>query len=120
MPDNFPDVSPDLNSAPQREAKILRADFGDGYLQATGDGINPYKETWSLSFSNRPKSQIDAIKALLDDCNGVKAFFWTPPGETPLTPNPKKWFQTGQVIGPSKAGPDAYSISFSIERTQTP
>lgn len=115
----FPDISPDLNSQRAYEPKILRAEFGDGYFQAAGDGIHPFKETWSLAFGNRPKSEIDAIQTLLETLNGVQSFYWTPPGETPLTPNPKRWFQTGQIIGPNKNGPDAYSISFTIERTWT-
>jgi phage-related protein len=120
MPENFPDVSPDLSSSFSRKPKNLRAEFGDGYLQSVADGINPFREVWPLSFTNRPKAQIDAIKALLDATNGNQYFYWTPPEETPLTPTPKKWFMTDEGYAYGKSGPDAYSISFTIERTFNP
>lgn len=114
----FPDVKPDNSSTMKRVPKILRADFGDGYLQAAGDGINPYKETWDLSFSNRSLTDVNSIKNMLDNANGVSSFYWTPPGETPLTPYPKKWFcPEGYTF--ANAGADRYTISFSIERVQT-
>lgn len=78
----FPSISPDLNNSPAREPKILRADFGDGYLQAAGDGINPHKDTWDLSFTSRPKADIQTIADFLDGLNGSQSFYWTPPGET--------------------------------------
>jgi len=118
MVDTFPNVSPDLSATPEREPIILRADFGDGYFQATGDGINPYKDTWEMSFTNRPKAQIDEIDAFVKGKNGVTSFYWTPPNEAVATP-PKRWVTVGAIRGPSKAGPDAYSISFRMERVQT-
>lgn len=118
MTSTFPSISPDSVNTFGHEPKILRADFGDGYLQAAGDGINPYKDTWDLTFTNRPYADIQSIKTLLDTLNGAASFYWTPPGETPLTPNPKKWFQTGKYQY-GKQG-DGYSISFTVERTQTP
>lgn len=118
MVDTFPSYVPDLNASRKREPKILRADFGDGYLQATGDGINPYKETWDMSFSNRTIAEINEIKTFLDDKNGAVSFYWTPPDEAPLTPNPKRWVQIGPYTE-SKTGPHTKSISFEIERVQT-
>jgi phage-related protein len=113
MTDTFPNISPDMDSDPTYTPKILRAEFGDGYLQAAGDGINPFKEEWSLSFTARPKADIDAIADFVKSKNGTVPFFWTPPDET----TPKKWFTVGAINGPRKVGPDIYSISFDIERT---
>lgn len=116
MADTFPNITPDMSSAPRYTPKILRAEFGDGYLQAAGDGINPFKEEWDLSFSNRPKSDIDTITAFVRAKNGAEAFLWTPPDEVTA----KKWFTTGAINGPTKTGPDSYSVSFTIERTHNP
>lgn len=116
MTDTFPNILPDMSSEPTYTPKILRAEFGDGYLQAAGDGINPYDEKWSLSFTNRSKEEIDQIANFVKSKNGVEAFFWTPPDEV----EPKKWFTTGAISGPRKSGPDAYSISFELERTRNP
>ncbi|AHJ10716.1 minor tail protein [Rhizobium phage vB_RglS_P106B] len=120
MTEVFPNYSPDLASVRTKVPKILRAEFSDGYFQATGDGINPYTEKWALSFTNRPLAQIQEIVDFLDASNGVISWYWTPPGEVELTPTPKRWVCTQEgYTGPSKAGPDAYSVSFSIERVQT-
>lgn len=119
MTETFPTISPDKSSSRTYTPRILRAEFGDDYLQATADGINAYQESWALSFTNRPKDDIDAIKTLLETCNGWQAFFWTPPEETPLTPNPKKWVVTDGWTY-SKAGDDAYTISFTAKRVHRP
>lgn len=120
MTETFPNHKPDIDSVRQRKSKILRADFSDGYFQAAGDGIHPFTETWQLSFSNRPKSVIVEIQEFLDASNGVISWYWTPPEETELTPFPKRWICTQDgYTGPTKTGPDAYSISFSVERVWT-
>lgn len=114
MPETFPNIPIDLSSSKSREARILRADFGDGYYQAAGDGINPYKEKWSLSFSHRKKSVIDIIIAFLETSNSVTPFFWTAPNDVR-----KKWIQDGEYsLG--RSGPDAYSLSFKISRVYVP
>lgn len=118
MTETFPTISPDLDSKRSYTPRILRAEFGDGYLQAGADGINAYKESWALTFSNRQLADIEAIKTMLETCGGWQAFYWTPPGETALSP-PKKWVQTGDFQY-GKTGPDTYMISFTAERVQRP
>ena len=116
MADTFPNIEPDKSSSRRRTPRILRAEFGDGYLQAAGDGINPFKEEWDLSFTNRPKDDIDTIVEFVEEKNGAEAFLWTPPDEVTA----KKWFTTGAINGPNKTGPDSYTVSFTIERTFNP
>lgn len=119
MTEIFPNYSPDLQSSRTKKPKILRAEFSDGYFQASGDGIHPFEETWTLSFSNRPKAVIDEIVEFLDTSGGVISWYWTPPDETALIP-PKRWICTQDGYnGPIKVGPDAYSVSFSVERVWT-
>ena len=115
----FPNISPDLESKPTYEPKILSAEFGDGYSQSGADGINAFNETWSLVFNHRTKTEIDTIDAFLKTANGYQSFYWTPPEETVLTPNPKKWISTGKITR-SKQSEDVYSISFSIQRVFRP
>ena len=58
--------------------KVKRAQFGDGYQQRVGDGINTTARSWSLSFIGS-KSDIDAVDLFLQNEGGVNAFNWTPP-----------------------------------------
>lgn len=66
------------------EYRVRTASFGDGYRQEVADGINSYRDTWSLEF--RDSSEVlTQIKAFLDRHLGYKAFTWTPPlGEPSL------------------------------------
>jgi phage-related protein len=107
----FPSYNIDSDSTYTREPRTLRADFGGGYSQVLGDGINPYSETWQLSFSNRPKADVAVIRAFLDTVSEITPFDWTPPDEAIS----KKWRVRGKYTI-RNAERDARSISFTIER----
>lgn len=73
----------------------LQAQFGDGYAQVAGDGINTRKESWPLEFRGRA-DQIRPIKEFLDRHASARSFTWTPPlgqsstyiaGDYQLTPH---------------------------------
>lgn len=104
----FPSYSPDLESTYKRYERLLRADFGDGYSQVSGDGIRPYGDEWNLVFAKRKLSVITAIKNFLDALGG-QTFDW----QSPLDASAKKWkyVDTYQI---SKQGSDAYTIEFKI------
>lgn len=107
----FPNYRIDADSSYTYEPRVLRAEFGDGYSQVVADGINPYSETWQLSFSNRPKADVAAIRAFLDTVSEVTPFDWTPPDEATV----KKWRLRGKYTI-RNAERDARTISFTIER----
>lgn len=66
------------------ERRTLRADFGDGYSQEAGDGINARKEAWRISavghWTNGTGMPVKAISEFIDRHGGYKAFEW----ETPM------------------------------------
>lgn len=62
--------------------RVLTAQFGDGYSQRVGDGINRIVTEWSLSFASRSITEINNIISFLEARSGVEAFKWTPPGES--------------------------------------
>jgi len=62
--------------------RVITAQFGDGYSQRIGDGINRIVREWSLSFNSRSIAQAQEIVAFLEARSGVQAFVWTPPGDT--------------------------------------
>jgi len=59
--------------------RTLKIQFGDGYEQRVVEGINNINQTFSLTFSNRPKAEIDDIVAFFDNKAGVTAFNYTYP-----------------------------------------
>lgn len=60
--------------------RTLDVQFGDGYKQVAGDGINTRSMVWNLTFQ-RDQEEVFAVKAFLDRHGGVKPFFWQPPME---------------------------------------
>ncbi|MDE9483965.1 phage tail protein, partial [Xenorhabdus bovienii] len=52
--------------------------FGDGYKQTSGDGINSQRESWPLSFVGG-LSEIAPIMAFLREHQGWRSFKWRNP-----------------------------------------
>jgi phage-related protein len=65
-------------AAGQVTLRTLSAQFGDGYSQAAGDGLNNKVQSWPLQFAGR-QAEILAIQDFLDRHKGYKSFYWTPP-----------------------------------------
>jgi len=61
--------------------RVLTAQFGDGYSQRIGDGINIKPRIYSLTF-NRKMDELLAIESFLDARKGIEAFIWTPLNST--------------------------------------
>ena len=70
---------PDKSMTKTSNPRVLVASFGDGYEQRIADGINTLNETYSLSFANRLKADIDDIVTFLDLKKGVSSFTLTLP-----------------------------------------
>lgn len=62
--------------------RVLSIQYGDGYEQAVGDGINTMTQEWNLTFRGKP-ARIALIRAFLDAHKGYQAFTWTSPLEVP-------------------------------------
>lgn len=58
--------------------RVLSAQFGDGFTQEVGDGINNEVQSWPLLFPGY-ESQITPIRDFLRAHAGFKRFLWTPP-----------------------------------------
>jgi len=61
--------------------RTLSVQFGDGYKQAVGDGVNNETQAWRLTFIGK-KAKIDAIRDFLRAQGGYTPFWWRPTGET--------------------------------------
>ncbi|WP_447651553.1 phage tail protein [Pseudomonas abietaniphila] len=62
--------------------KTWENDFGDGYVQAGGIGINTKAESWDVSITGRLEEgqKLRQARDFLDRQQGFKSFLWTPPG----------------------------------------
>jgi phage-related protein len=79
--------------------RILKADFGDGYTQRAGDGLNTQPQIWNVEFRG-DTTAIDTIESFFEDTGGWESFDWTPPRAT----SSKKFIYTSysrQPLGPN-------------------
>jgi phage-related protein len=76
--------SPRRNPQAEVKFRVLRAQFGDGYEQVVGDGINNRTESWPLSFFGS-ESEIRPVKDFLDRHGASRAFLWTAPLGTQMS-----------------------------------
>lgn len=67
-------VQPDKGLGRSNTPRVLLAAFGDGYEQRVADGINVLDQTMSVSFSSRPKAEIDDLVAFFESLGGVSKF----------------------------------------------
>jgi len=64
--------------------RVRSAQFGNGYRQVAGDGINNETQSWPLTFRGS-ESDITEILNFLREAKGATPFNWTPPlGEAGL------------------------------------
>jgi len=97
----------------KRTFRVLRAQFGDGYVQQAGDGINNETATWPLEFAGYA-AQIQPIDDFLRAHQGFKPFWWTPPmASTPAL------FVAGEIILQPLGG-DAFVLRTTFEQRFVP
>lgn len=58
--------------------RTLTAQYGDGYRQVCGDGINNLVQSWTLEFLGG-EDEISDVKDFLDARAGYDPFLWKPP-----------------------------------------
>jgi len=95
-------IRPDKNLSRSTSPRVLRASFGDGYEQRLADGINTLAESYSVSFNNRTKEEIDDIVAFFDAKKAVTAFEFTIPDSN----------NAGQSI--IKVVCDSYNLNYTV------
>ena len=93
--------------------KTSSAQFGDGYKQVSGVGLNDALETWELTSKGRPENMLGVRNFLSSHC--VHSFYWTNPwGE-------KKLYRVkADSIAPSFVYGNWAEISFTFEEAVAP
>lgn len=67
-------VVPDKGITQSNAPKVFLSTFGDGYEHRIADGINNTPQQWAVSFSTRPKAEIDDIVEFFETKGAVTAF----------------------------------------------
>lgn len=93
-PVNAPTIS--YGSSLKKDYRTLSADFGDGYNQRTGDGLNTLNEAWSLQWNTITLSEKNILINFFDSLEGYQNFNWTAPGDGVA----KRWICKSPVITP--------------------
>lgn len=70
-------VVPDKGLTLSNKPKIHLSTFGDGYEHRIADGINTLVQSFSLSFTTRPKAEIDDIVDFFESKEAITAFDYT-------------------------------------------
>ena len=76
-----PPRPPQIGTAQAVQYKTLQAEFGDGYEQPVGDGLNNALERWTLVWAGLGVGEFNQIRAFLDARGGTEVFLWIPNGE---------------------------------------
>lgn len=82
---NTSKVIPDRSLSRSSKTTVRVAKFGDGYQQRVADGLNSVGSSFSLSFNNRTKEDIDDIVAFFESKKGVASFSFTYPDTNSTT-----------------------------------
>ncbi|MFK3971186.1 phage tail protein [Pseudomonas sp. NPDC087358] len=64
--------------APDITYRVRSSQFGDGYKQIVGDGLNNKRASYPITFTG-PRPSVLLLMAFLDRHAGSKAFLWTTP-----------------------------------------
>lgn len=72
-----PETHPDFGNTRSHKPKVLRANFGDGYSQRAGELINSDPRSWSVTWTNLPKTERDYIIDFFAARKGYIAFLYT-------------------------------------------
>ena len=83
----FPATPGPSKADPDTTVRVLEAQYGDGYSQTTGDGLNAIADSYSLSWSLITTAELNSFVDFLKARGGYEAFLWTPPRGTA----PRQW-----------------------------
>lgn len=108
--ETFPDLNVIYGSSKKVKPRVLRNDFGDGYSQRAGDGINLLAEQWNVSFRLR-LDDADTLEAFFKEHKGHKVFYWTPPRQS----SARKFTVQEWTRKPDKVNGDVISARFKEE-----
>jgi len=76
-----PPTQPAVDYESETQFRTLEADFGDGYSQRAGDGLNNVSVEPRIRFASITGTQKDTIMTFMTARKGYEAFYFTLPDE---------------------------------------
>lgn len=98
----------------QASFRNLRADFGDGYTQEAGDGINTRRESWSVSVKGTLAGVVGEAVEFFDRHQGYMAFQWVSPSSGLKLFKCREGYSLQHVAG------SIYTLSATLEEVHAP
>jgi phage-related protein len=91
----------------------ITSQFGDGYMQRAGDGINKKGENWLITYDNLDQTQRDLLWVFIEIVQQSDVIEWTAPGDLVE----KKWIidPASDIAEQAKAGA-IYTVRFTLKR----
>ncbi len=105
---------PLLETPSSTKYRNLTAQFGDGYKQVAGDGINTKLQAWDLLFRSS-SSVITDITEFLDRHAGALRFEWTPRGESKVVVRCSEYNTVNHTHTPTRSGVVSLTAKFERE-----
>ncbi|WP_312141150.1 phage tail protein [Stutzerimonas nitrititolerans] len=98
-----------LGTAGEVSQHAWENDFGDGYSQGGGIGINGRSESWAVSMAGQLEEgeELAAVRAFLDRHEGYKPFLWRSPSGVL-----GHWRAKGYSLDPRGAGIFSLTATF--------
>lgn len=91
----------------------ITAQFGDGYMQRAGDGINKKQEMWTITYDNLDQTQRNILWVFIEIVQQTAVIEWTAPGD--LTE--KNWVIDPETdIGEQAKAGAIYTVRFTLKR----
>lgn len=76
----FPDIVPSRGSQADVRTRLVKASFGDGYVQAAADGLNPLEKSYRFELRAAPEAELDTVLEFLEARGGHEPFTFQPYG----------------------------------------
>jgi phage-related protein len=74
-----PSIDPTFNTPLTITPRTIKNEFGGGYRQEFGDGLNTIKEIWSVAFEDVSVDDAETLDNFYRAQKGYLSFYWTPP-----------------------------------------
>lgn len=95
-----PPVSPSPGTSRKPELKLIESEFGDGYTQSVGDGINHMRRVFELKWDTLKQAQADTIESFLESKGGATPFLYRHANTAaPIKVTCKEWNRTDLAAG---------------------
>jgi phage-related protein len=65
-----------MGTSKETKARVIKTQYGDGYSQRLGDGINSIDQSWQVTVKAKSLSEADDIEAFLSSHSGAAPFLW--------------------------------------------